>query len=88
MFYIYLCPECGEEKEVRHGMTESPTIVCDSCSTTMKRKITGGLGFCLKGHGWASKNTATASRPKKGKEVGIKVDNNLRKQMQDAGENV
>ena len=53
MFYDYVCPKCGAEKEVNHPMSEDPIIKCD-CGEEMKRKITGGAGTHFKGHGWAS----------------------------------
>jgi len=54
----------------------------------MVKIISGGCGFVLRGRGWSSKNNATASKPKHYKEVGIKVDNDKRKEMQAAGEKV
>lgn len=54
--YEYYCPSCGLETEVVHTMAEVDTIkvVC-TCSTRMRRKITGGAGVIFKGDGWPSK---------------------------------
>jgi len=53
MIYEYYC-ECGETKEVDHGMLESPKVLC-KCKKQMKKVITGGTGFVLKGDGWPGK---------------------------------
>jgi len=42
--------------------------------------------FILKGQGWASKGSALATKPKKYKEVGVKVDYNKKAEMEAAGE--
>lgn len=51
-------------------------------------KPTFGGSFILKGQGWASKGTALASSPKHYKQVGLKVDHDLRNRMAEAGEKV
>ena len=38
MKYIYICKETGEEREVTHGMDETPKILT-KCGKVMKRKI-------------------------------------------------
>ncbi len=54
MFYDYICPKCGEEKEINHSMLEDPIIYCEKCvEVVMKRVITGGAGTHFKGGGWA-----------------------------------
>lgn len=63
MYYIYECSVCKIQKEKKHGMNESPEYFC--CGTKMKRLVTGGSGFVLKGLGWDTKGTATAPKPKK-----------------------
>lgn len=42
--------------------------------------------FILNGVGWAAKGTALASSPKRGREVGIKVDHDKKAAMKAAGE--
>lgn len=53
MFYDYICPKCGKEKEVTHSINEDPVIKCE-CGEVMKIKITGGAATHFKGDGWAS----------------------------------
>lgn len=38
-FYDYFCEKCGFIKEVQHSITASPIILCEECSTTLKRTI-------------------------------------------------
>ena len=38
MKYTYICKETGEEREVSHGMDETPEILT-KCGKVMKRKI-------------------------------------------------
>ena len=52
MFYDYICPKCGEVKEVNHSILEDPEILCED-GTIMTRIITGGSGTHFKGGGWA-----------------------------------
>jgi putative FmdB family regulatory protein len=50
MKYIYFCKKCNFEKEVNHLMKEDPEIICDECKSIMRRKVTGGCGFLIKGN--------------------------------------
>tara|TARA_B100001971_G_C17705883_1_gene294012 strand:- start:74 stop:367 length:294 start_codon:yes stop_codon:yes gene_type:complete len=65
MYYDYICSECGFEKEVSHSIKEEPIIECGECNTEMKRIISGGTGFILKGIGWSSKGTSMSPTPHK-----------------------
>lgn len=88
MFYDYKCKKCKKiKKNIRHGMLEKPEIFCE-CGETMIKIITGGSGIHYKGMGWPRKGTGLHSKPKHGKEIGIKVDNDKRKAMLEAGEKV
>lgn len=71
-FYDYFCPSCGKVEEFFHGMFEEPEIKCEKCNQTMKKGYTA-IQYALKGQGWASKGTATASKPKHFKEIGVGV---------------
>ena len=71
MFYVYFCPKCGKEIEVRHSVNETPKIVCPNDGTIMKKKITGGNGVIYKGIGWASKNNATSPKPRHYHQEGL-----------------
>lgn len=53
MTYDYLCKICGKEFEVEQKITEEPLKVCETCGGEVVRLISGGLGFQLKGAGWA-----------------------------------
>ena len=75
--YDYFCPNCNFKKEVWHGMSEEPEILCDKCQTKMKKGYFS-LMFELKGQGWASKGNATAGKPKHFKEIGIGVPESMK----------
>ena len=62
MTYLYFCPNCDAEKEDWHGILEEPEILCDSCKTIMKHKITGGEAFHLKGFGWSTVGSKDATQ--------------------------
>lgn len=85
-FYKYVA-EDGEEIEKFFTMQDRPDQIEEN-DKVYERVPEFGTTFHLKGTGWASKGTATADSPKHGKEVGIAVDKNKRKQMREAGEYV
>jgi putative FmdB family regulatory protein len=37
--YDYQCSECGHVQEEKHGMTETPLIICSSCKKYTCRKM-------------------------------------------------
>lgn len=47
-FYDYFSEETGEEKEIFHTMGEEPEVL-DSKGNRMKRVVTGGSGYIMKG---------------------------------------
>ena len=53
--YVYHCYECEYDKDVVHGMTESPTVVCKDCDNEMS-KVIRSSNFQLKGSGWFGKS--------------------------------
>lgn len=57
-FYDYYSDKTGEEKEVFHSMNEEPEIL-DSKGNIMKRKVSGGSGYIMKG---GTRNTSWGSR--------------------------
>jgi putative FmdB family regulatory protein len=73
--YDYFC-DCGEKEEIFHGMMEEPEIICKVCGKKMKKGYTG-MTFHLKGTGWVSKGTGTASKPKHFKEIGVGVPESM-----------
>jgi putative FmdB family regulatory protein len=51
--YEYKCDECGHEFEIRQDITAKPAIFCPNCRLcSLRRIISGGTGFILKGGGW------------------------------------
>tara|TARA_R110002167_G_scaffold32271_2_gene104997 strand:- start:2173 stop:2352 length:180 start_codon:yes stop_codon:yes gene_type:complete len=49
--YDYNCSRCKADKEIVHGMTESPTLNCLVCDTELV-KVIRNTSFHLKGKGW------------------------------------
>jgi putative FmdB family regulatory protein len=50
-FYTYRCEKCKKETEVLQG-TSDPDPECKKCKEKMKRKLSKGSSFALKGGGW------------------------------------
>ena len=48
--YEYLCEDCGKRFEISQSMNDAPLNSCPECKGIMRRKITGGSGFILKGN--------------------------------------
>ncbi|MBN2078961.1 MAG: zinc ribbon domain-containing protein [Spirochaetes bacterium] len=49
--YDYLCDSCGHRFEQNQGITEPPVDRCPECGEAVRRLITGGGGFIMKGSG-------------------------------------
>jgi putative FmdB family regulatory protein len=47
--YEYECHTCGRQFEVRQGMTDAPLEECPECHGRLRRLVSGGAGFILKG---------------------------------------
>jgi len=53
MKYEYQCSHCQQNYEICHSMSEPAKTTCPECGNkTLKRLISGGYGFLLKGQGW------------------------------------
>ena len=50
--YTYRCPECAQELEVSHPMSESPELYCPECQSLMERAITSAPAGIVKGKGY------------------------------------
>lgn len=58
--YDYKCPICGVNKEVFHGINDSPSIFCNGClklsypvtSSLMQKMPSAGIGVQFKGTGF------------------------------------
>lgn len=48
--YEYLCLSCGFKFDRFQGIKEEPLKLCPECNETVKRLITGGSGFIMKGN--------------------------------------
>lgn len=49
--YEYECAACGKRFERRQSITEEPIALCPDCGGKVRRLISGGAGFILKGGG-------------------------------------
>jgi putative FmdB family regulatory protein len=49
--YEYECRACGQRFERQQGMTEAPLAQCPKCGGEVRRLISGGSGFIMKGNG-------------------------------------
>ncbi len=49
--YEYQCTECGHRFEKKQAITDKPIERCPQCGGDVKRLISGGAGFILKGSG-------------------------------------
>ena len=50
--YTYQCHNCGFVFEKEQKITDAPLNICPKCGGPVKRVITGGTGFILKGSGF------------------------------------
>lgn len=84
-FYLFEA-EDGEQIEEYMNMNEMKDEI-QRKDKKYKRIPEFGGSFILKGAGWASKNTSDVGPARKTKaDVGVKVDYDKKKQMQEAGE--
>jgi putative FmdB family regulatory protein len=49
--YEYECDACGLRFERKQSMTDAPLTECPACHGKVRRLVTGGAGFILKGSG-------------------------------------
>ena len=47
--YMYGCPDCDFEAEVRHSIAVDPDVTCESCGAQMKRRPVLGSTPLVKG---------------------------------------
>ncbi len=69
--YTYQCHSCGKIFEKEQKISEEPLKKCPYCGGQVKRLITGGMGFILKGTGWYVtdyKNKSSSTSTDKGKQ--------------------
>ncbi|MCD6319720.1 MAG: zinc ribbon domain-containing protein [Candidatus Desulfofervidaceae bacterium] len=59
--YTYQCHGCGKIFEQEQKITDEPLTTCPECGGPVKRVITGGMGFILKGSGFYATDYKNAS---------------------------
>ena len=47
--YEYICEDCGKRFEMNQSMHDRPVSICPECNGGVRRIISGGSGFILKG---------------------------------------
>jgi len=47
--YEYICLSCDKNFEYFQGINDEPIKICPSCKGGVKRHISGGSGFIIKG---------------------------------------
>ncbi|MBP7583212.1 MAG: zinc ribbon domain-containing protein [Spirochaetes bacterium] len=55
--YDYVCLSCAHRFEARQAMSAAPLDECPECGGNVRRIITGGSGFMMKGGGAAAPRT-------------------------------
>ncbi|AMM41234.1 FmdB family transcriptional regulator [Candidatus Desulfofervidus auxilii] len=63
--YTYQCHNCAYLFEKEQKITDPPLTTCPKCGGPVKRVITGGLGFILKGSGFYATDYKRKSTPQK-----------------------
>lgn len=59
--YEYECLRCGLRFERRQSMTEDPLAECPECRGEVRRLVTGGAGFIVKGSGGRTSGRSAGS---------------------------
>ena len=49
--YEYMCDSCGRQFEMSQSINDLPVEICAECSGKVRRIISGGSGFIMKGTG-------------------------------------
>ena len=57
--YDYMCEQCESLTEVKHGMLEEPSIICEECSGTMHKTFITPPACNL---GWDNQAAGNADR--------------------------
>lgn len=50
--YRYKCETCGYTFDVFQKMNDDPLTTCEQCGGLLKKLVTSGAGFILKGEGF------------------------------------
>ena len=67
--YEYECSKCGLRFERRQPMTDRPLTECPECNGMIRRRVSGGAGFIIKGssQGRMGQNRSACSLTQVGK---------------------
>jgi putative FmdB family regulatory protein len=52
VIYEYECKSCQTVTEIEHSISDDSDRFCEKCGQKLKRLISGGTSFLLKGEGW------------------------------------
>ena len=72
--YDYVCPDCGNEFEVRQSFDSEPVATCDSCQGTARRVIHSvpivfkGSGFYVNDYGKGKGATSSSADSKSSRD--------------------
>jgi putative FmdB family regulatory protein len=72
--YDYLCPDCGNEFEVRQSFDSEPVATCGNCQGTARRVIHSvpvvfkGSGFYVNDYGKGKGSTSSSADSKASKD--------------------
>ena len=67
--YAYECQECGNEFEKFQSMTANALRKCPECGKLqLRRLVSGGSGFQLKGAGWHADGYSGGSKQSKDRQ--------------------
>ncbi len=61
--YTYRCHQCGYLFEVWQKITDGPISTCPKCGGSVKKIITEGPGFILKGSGFYATDYRNPKKP-------------------------
>lgn len=70
--YLYRCPKCGDEQEVKHSIKVEMIVKCDCCNSEMKHVISGGLGFFVEKIGTIARHHAEGKEKSKARKDFLK----------------
>jgi len=56
--YDYICLSCAHSFEMQQSINDEPLSACPECGSSVRRVITGGSGFIMKGGKAAARATA------------------------------
>jgi len=67
--YEYICLNCANRFEQFQGINDKPLEECPQCKGPLRRLITGGSGFIMKGGSTDGTSRDSLQRPSCGKDT-------------------